>query len=257
MSPTLFWQVFRLQVVMTLRTPDTLHVFVTAPLYTTLFLAITEHADRRDLAGFAVLAPVLMSLWSMALMAGGELIGHERERGTLEAVVATPARYSSVIAARIAAVTLLSTLSLAEAWLVAWAGFGILVTIAHPALFLLGLLLTAAAMAGTAACVSALFVLAPSARILQNTLSFPFFLLGGVLVPVDYLPHWLQPASKAVFLSWSARVLRAAVSPGPSHGTTGALLAVVLLGLVGFAAGTLLIDRILRRVRVTGTLARM
>ncbi|MFF4486156.1 ABC transporter permease [Streptomyces sp. NPDC001544] len=257
MSPTLFWQVFRLQVLMTLRTPDTLHVFVTAPLYTCVFLAITEHAERRDLAGFAVLAPVLMSLWSMALMAGGELIGHERERGTLEAVVATPARYSTVVTARITAVTLLSTLSLAEAWLVAWAGFGITVTIARPLLFAVGVLLTALAMAGTASCVSALFVLAPSARILQNTLSFPFFLLGGVLVPVSVLPQWLQPASKAVFLSWSADVLRTAVGPAPDHGTAGGLLAVVLLGLAGHAAGTLLIDRILRRVRVTGTLARM
>ncbi|MFG2120205.1 ABC transporter permease [Streptomyces sp. NPDC048710] len=257
MTPALFWQVFRLQVLMTLRTPDTLHVFVTAPLYTCVFLAITEHADRRDLAGFAVLAPVLMSLWSMALMAGGELIGHERERGTLEAVVATPARYSAVVTARIAAVTVLSTLSLVEAWLVAWAGFGLVVTIAHPLLFVVGVLLTAAAMAGTASCVSALFVLAPSARILQNTLSFPFFLLGGVLVPVSYLPEWLRPAGKAVFLTWSADVLRDAMSPGPARDTTGGLLAVALLGLAGYAAGTLLIDRILRRVRVTGTLARM
>lgn len=60
-----------------------------------------------------------------------------------------------------------------------------------------------------------------------------------------------------MFLSWSADVLRAAVSPGPAHDATGGLVAVVLLGLAGYAAGTLLIDRILRRVRVTGTLARM
>ncbi|MFF8785663.1 ABC transporter permease [Streptomyces sp. NPDC015125] len=257
MNPTLFWQVFRLQVLMTVRTPDTLHVFVTAPLYTCVFLAITEHAERPDLAGFAVLAPVLMSLWSMALMAGGELIGKEREQGTLEAVVATPARYSAVVTARIAAVTVLSTLSLAEAWLVAWAGFGLVVTIAHPLLFLAVLLLSAAAMAGTASCVSALFVLAPSARILQNTLSFPFFLLSGVLVPISYLPDWLQPASKVVFLSWSADLLRAAISPGSARDTTGGLLAVLLLGLAGYAVGTLLIDRILRRARVTGTLARI
>ncbi len=119
------------------------------------------------------------------------------------------------------------------------------------------LLLSAAAMAGTASCVSALFVLAPSARILQNTLSFPFFLLSGVLVPISYLPGWLQPASKAVFLSWSANLLRAAVSPGSARDTTGGLLAVLLLGLAGYAVGTLLIDRILRRARVTGTLARI
>ena len=251
------WQVFRLQVLMTVRTPNTVHVFVTAPLYTCVFLAITEHAHRRDLAGFAVLAPVLMSLWSMALMAAGELISQERERGTLEAVIATPARYSAVVVARIAAVTALSTLSLGETWAVAYGGFGVAVTVAHPLAFAAGMLLSAAAMAGTATCLSALFVLAPSARILQNTLSFPFFLLGGVLVPVRYLPGWIQPASKAVFLSWSAGLLRATLSPTTLHGVTTSLLAIALLGLAGYATGTLLIDRILRRVRVTGTLAQM
>jgi ABC-2 type transport system permease protein len=86
---------------------------------------------------------------------------------------------------------------------------------------------------------------------------FPFFLLGGVLVPVRYLPGWIQPASKAVFLSWSAGLLRATLSPTTLHGVTTSLLAIALLGLAGYATGTLLIDRILRRVRVTGTLAQM
>ncbi|AVV44171.1 ABC transporter permease [Streptomyces sp. ID05-04B] len=249
------WTVFRLQALMTLRTPDIAHVFVTTPLYTLVFLSIQVHAGRPDLAGYAVLAPALMALWSMALQTAGELVSEERDRGTMEAVVAAPASYPAVVNVRIAAVTLFGALSFAEAWLVAYGVFGLTVRIEHPGLFLAAVLVSAFAMAGTASCVCALFVLAPSARVLQNALSFPFYLLGGVLVPVSHLPDWLRPLSEAVFLSWSARLLRAALDPAAPVRPAGALGAVALLGLAGALAGTLLIGRMLRRVTTTGTLA--
>ncbi len=249
------WTVFRFQLLMTLRTPDIAHVFVTTPLYTLVFLAIQVHAGRPDLAGYAVLAPALMALWAMALQTAGELISEERDRGTLEAIVATPARYPVVVNVRIAAVTLLSAVSFAEAWLVAYGVFGLTVRIEHPVLFLLGVLVSAGAMAGTASCISALFVLAPSARVLQNVLSFPFYLLGGVLVPVSFLPDWLRPLSHLVFLSWSARLLRDALDPADPARPAAALAAVAVLGLAGALTGTFLISRMLRRVQTTGTLA--
>ncbi|MEF2529715.1 MULTISPECIES: ABC transporter permease [Streptomyces] len=249
------WTVFRLQLLMTLRTPDIAHVFVTTPLYTLVFLAIQVHAGRTDLAGYAVLAPALMALWSMALQTAGELVSQERDRGTLEAMVAAPARYPLVVNVRIAAVTLFSALSFAEAWIVARVVFGLTIRIEHPALFLAGVLVSAVAMAGTAGCVSALFVLAPSARVLQNALSFPFYLLGGVLVPVSFLPEWLRPLSDLVFLSWSASLLRASLDPAAPTGQGTAIAAVAGLGLAGAATGTFLISRMLRRVKHTGTLA--
>ncbi|MFI8101240.1 ABC transporter permease [Streptomyces sp. NPDC086023] len=255
MSPLSLWTVFRLQLLMTLRTPDIAHVFVTTPLYTLVFLAIQVQAGRSDLAGYAVLAPALMALWSLALQCAGELVSQERDQGTLEAMAASPARYPLVVNVRIAAVTLLSALSFAEAWLVAYGVFGLTVRIEHPALFAVGVLVSAAAMAGTASCVSALFVLAPSARVLQNALSFPFYLLGGVLVPVSFLPEWLRPLSDVVFLSWSARLLRAALDPADPVEPLAALAAVAVLGLAGGLTGTYLIGRMLRRVRTTGTLA--
>nr|WSY53110.1 ABC transporter permease [Streptomyces sp. NBC_00886] len=251
----LLWSMFRLQVLMTLRTPDTAHVFVTTPLYTLVFMAITLHSDRHDLTGYAVLAPALMALWSMALQAAGELVNQERERGTLEAMMAAPASYPAVVNARIAAVATMSLLSFAEAWLVAYGVFGVVVEVLHPWLFTLCLLLTVAAMAGTASYVSAFFVLAPSARVLQNTLSYPFYLLGGVLVPVELLPHWIQPLSSPVFLSWSAGLLRATLTPGPVHDPVRGLAAIALLGVLGGVGGTTLMARMLRRVRRTGTLA--
>lgn len=254
--PTLIARMFGFQLLLTLRTPTTVQVLVSAPLYTVMFLSVTGHAGRHDLTAFAVLAPVLMSLWSMSLFAAGELVTGERDRGTLEGMLATPSAYHLVVVARILAVVTLSTVSFAESWLVARVAFGLTVGIARPALFVAAVLVSGIAMAGTASVLAALFVLAPSARILQNSLSFPFYLLSGVLVPLDRLPHWLHPIARLVFLSWSADLLRSGLGVSPSSGTAPAFAAVAVLGAVGFAVGGVLFRVVLHRVRHEGTLAR-
>jgi ABC-2 type transport system permease protein len=253
----LFWSAFRFQAALAVRSPDTVHVLVTAPLYTVVFLAISEHAGRADLAPYAVLAPVLMALWSLALLTASDLISRERSRGTLEAMVATPASFAVVVVGRITAVTTVSLVSFAESWLVAYLLFGRAVQVDHPVTLLCCLVLSALAMAGTASAISALYVLLPTARTLQNTLTYPFYLLGGILVPISYLPVWVQPLSKLVFLSWSADLLRSALSPQPVADELARLAAIAGLGAAGCAFGALMIHRILRRVRFTGTLARV
>ena len=253
----LFWSAFRFQAALAVRTPDTAHVLVTAPLYTIVFLAISEHAGRADLAPYSVLAPVLMSLWSLALLTASDLISRERSRGTLEAMVATPASFAVVLVGRISAVTTVSLVSFVESWLVAYLLFGRLVHVDHPVTLVCCLMLSALAMAGTASTISALYVLLPTARTVQNTLTYPFYLLGGILVPVSFLPVWIQPFSKLVFLSWSADLLRSSLSPKPVVDELFRLSAIAVLGAAGCALGAFLIRRILRRVRLTGTLARV
>ncbi|MGW3462713.1 hypothetical protein ACWDE9_25285 [Streptomyces olivaceoviridis] len=82
---------FRLQTTVLRRSPGDLQILATVPLYTLIFLAMTDHSDRPGLAARAVLAPVLMALWSMALFTAGDIIDRDRQQGTLEATVAAPA----------------------------------------------------------------------------------------------------------------------------------------------------------------------
>ena len=111
------------------------------------------------------------------------------------------------------------------------------------------------ATAGAATALSALFVLAPSARIVQNTLSFPMFLLGGVLVPVSFFPAWLETLSRVVYLSWASDLLRAAVGPEAVEHGAGRAAMVFLLGGVTLAFGLVFIHRFLRRAREVGALS--
>jgi ABC-2 type transport system permease protein len=244
---------FRVQLRTTHRELDHMMVLITVPLFTVVFLLIVQHAGRGDLTGHAVLAPVLIALWAMALNVSGELVEDERWGGTLELAVAAPARYGTVLVGRILAVTTLSLLSFAETLVVAWL-FGVRITIHHPGVFAATLAVTVVATAGTALIMSSVFVLARSARTFQNSLSYPFYVLGGVIVPVALLPDWLRPVTRVVFLSWSSDLLRDSVAPEPVEAAAARLGVIVVLGALGFVLGHRMLARILWKVRGSGEL---
>lgn len=99
-----------------------------------------------------------------------------------------------------------------------------------------------------------MFVLARTARTFQNTMNYPVYLLAGVVVPISFLPGWLQPFGRLLFLSWSGDLLRASLSPEPVGDLALRLAAVTALGAVGLYVGWAVLHLVLRRVRVLGTL---
>ena len=236
------------------RSPDRLMALVTAPMLTLVFLAIMLHAGRDDLASFAVLAPALLVLWQMALQTSGDTVDSERENGSLEALVVAPAPFSAVIGGRITAVTWVSLLGFGESWLVAALVFGVQVDIHHPAVFLAAVLATAYATAGSAVALAALFVRTRAARAFQNSLTYPFYVLGGVMVPVSFLPDWLEPVARLVFLSWASDLLRSSLEEAPVPDAALHIAMILLLGTVGAVVGGILIRRALTEVRQTGTI---
>ena len=249
------WAGFRVQLLVVRSDPDYVMPLVTVPMFTITFLAIMRHAGREDLSSYALLAPVLIALWALSLFSSGEVIAGDRWEGTLEPAIAAPARFAAVVLGRILAVTTIALVSFAEVALAAWLAFGVVIAVRHPLEFALTLVATAFAVSGTAVIMSAVFVLSRSPRTFQNSLSFPFYVLGGVLVPVAFLPDWLRPLSRVVFLSWSADLLRDSLARPPMDDVAVRVLIVVALGAVGFALGALLLWAILRRVRRDGSLA--
>jgi ABC-2 type transport system permease protein len=235
--------------------PDSLIPFFTAPLFTIVFMLVFKHAGRQDLTAYAAIAPVFIALWWLALFNSGWTITIERWNGTLEMLVASPSSFGAVVFGKIAATTAVGTVSFFEAWLVARLVFGTAVSIHHWGAFLLTVLATLGAMAGTAVGMAALFVLARNAVTFSNSASYPFYVLGGILVPVSLLPHWVRPLSDVVFLSWSADLLRATLRPAPIHRLWPHLGMVALLGACGYAVGLAALRVILVRVRKSGELS--
>jgi ABC-2 type transport system permease protein len=235
--------------------PDALIPLFTAPLFSIIFLTIVRHAGRHDLQPDALMAPVLMTLWWFALFQGGNLVTNDRWQQVLEPQLATPSPLGAIILGRIAAIMAVGLVGFFEVWAIGEVVFGISIPFDHPLVLAATLLATVFAMSGSAVSFAALFVLARNAYTFANSASFPFYLLGGVFVPVAVLPGWIQPVTKVVFMSWSADLLRASLKPGPVHDAPDRLAVVVALGVASFALGRGMLAVVLRRMRVTGELA--
>jgi ABC-2 type transport system permease protein len=234
--------------------PDAAIPFFTAPMFSVIFQMVFRHAGREDLTPYAAIAPVFIALWWLALFNSGWTITMERWNGTIEMLVAAPSSFAAVVFGRITTTTLIGVVSFVETWFVARVLFGTKITIYHPWAFYSTVVVTLFAMAGTAVAMASLFVLARNAVTFSNSASYPFYVLGGILVPVSFLPHWLRPVSAVVFLSWSADLMRAALRAAPMHEFAFRLAMVAALGLCGLLVGVYAMSVILTRVRGTGEL---
>ena len=136
---------------------------LTAPLFTIIFLAIVRNGDRHDLQPDALMAPVLMTLWWLALFQGGNLVTGDRWQGILEWALAAPVSLASVILGRITMIMSLGVFGFFEVWAVGEVVFGVGIPFEHPLELALTLLATIFAMAGTAVAFAALFVLTRNA----------------------------------------------------------------------------------------------
>ena len=89
---------------------------------------------------------------------------------------------------------------------------------------------------------SCLFVLTRAAPRIAEALTYPVFILGGLVVPLSLLPSWARPVSAGVPLRWGGELLRAASAGKPQElrawllllatTTAYALVARVLFGRV-------------------------
>ena len=235
--------------------PDALFPLFMTPFLALIFLMILDHAGRSDLSGYAIVAPVFIGLWWVSLMAAGGVISWDRWQGTLELMVAAPALLPLVVFGRILAVATVGLFAFVEVWVIAKLLYGVDFTIHHPLEFVVTLIASAMAMAATGLSMSALFVLARNAVTFLNSGSYPFFVLGGVLVPASFLPDWLEPLSSAVFLSWSADLLRASLAPGPVEGFGYRVAMVLALGAAALVVGSSLMTYFLLKVRRRGELS--
>ncbi|MFD5515495.1 ABC transporter permease [Streptomyces sp. NPDC127066] len=232
---------------------DYLIDLVRTPLLATVFLLLIRHNERPDLLANGLLAPVLMGVWSMAMLISGEVVDNDRWLGTLELQIAAPVDFARVVLSRVWVSTAISLLTVLEVAAVAILGFGTVPHVPHPGVFTVALLATAVATTGTATLMAALFVATRTARTFQNSLSYPVLLLGGVFTPLDRLPEWTHPVGRLIYLSWSSDLLRDALGPAAVTSVGWRTGVVLGLGLLTGAGGWFLLGRVVRLVRENGT----
>jgi ABC-2 type transport system permease protein len=194
----------------------------------------------------------MMGIWESVLFGSGGAVQQQRWAGTLELLVVAPRR----LAVKFLPITLASAVFGAYAVLatLVWciAVFRVDLRIAQPVPFLLAIAGVVAALGMMGLLLASTFVLLPNANALANMLSYPIWLLSGMLIAITALPGWLRGISTLLPTTWGARAVREAAVGGPVWPSLALCLAE---GLGCLALGVVQMGRMERRARAAATLA--
>jgi ABC-2 type transport system permease protein len=241
----------RVQLLISLRRLDDLQLLALVPFSAVLYLTMLAQTGRRDLAVVGVLASYVTSVWSLALYSGGDLIDQERYLGTFASLLVTPVSVARAMFGRVLAISLLGLVGLVEAGVVAVLFFHIDLGIDRPWLLAGSVVLLSAAMAGATYLFGAVFMLSANPRPWQNAMTYPAYVLGGVLAPLRVWPIWVRVPGRLFFLSWlmdlfavaTGRSAGAVLLPALAAGGLAVLTWLLAWGVLRWA---------IRRVQVTG-----
>jgi len=218
---------------------------------TTAFLVYRQNGDPNALV-YAGLGSAVMGTWSAIATTASSALQRERWSGTLELLVAAPTSFALVLVPITVAMATIGVYSLAATLVWGWLLFGIVVPVASPVLFAVGLVVTILAVAMFGFLLSVSVVRYRTAWALGNMLEYPGWLLCGFLVPVVLFPTWVTWVSWALPPTWGMEAMRQA-SAGDSPWF--ALAVCILLGLGYAAVAALLSGAVLRSARRHATLA--
>lgn len=236
----------RLQLTIARRSLDDFALLLLLPVYLAVFAVVLPTSDGNMVAR-VVLGPGLIGLWMMATFGAGEVIDRERWSGTLGLTVAAPAPLAVLVAGRVVASTMTGVAALLYVLVLAAVALPGSFTVASPGAFGVSLALTAVASAATAPALACVSVLYRNGDLIRNALTFPVYLLSGVVVPLELLPAPLQVLGRATFLYWGGQALRH--SAGGGGLAVEAAAALVALTAVAAVTSAVLLIRVDDRAR--------
>jgi ABC-2 type transport system permease protein len=194
------------------------HFVIFTVIVQPLVVALLAIYMLRDTEGFqaiyVIVGSAMTGLWSGTLFFSSFNIEFERWTGNLENIVGSPTHLATVIVGKTLANTTMSLSSMIFGYSLAALIFGYQLTIAHPLLFVVSLLLTVLALISFGLVIAPFMSVNLGANTWVNALEFPMYIVGGFLFPIILLPAWTTPISYVVSPYWAARALHATSSGG-------------------------------------------
>jgi ABC-2 type transport system permease protein len=173
-----------------------------------LAFAIRNPGDLRALVPGLLALTVLFGTSSMEAI----VIVFERRIGSLERLFLAPLRLPALLAGKLLGGMAFGLTVTLVVLVMSLAIFGARGT--NWLLLVLALLLSATAFSAMGAFVSVAVKEVFEAQTLANFIRFPMMFLGGVFVPLDAMPGWLQVVARLLPLTYSVEALRVALSGG-------------------------------------------
>jgi ABC-2 type transport system permease protein len=218
---------------------------------TTIFLIYRQNGRPSALVGAAVGASV-MGVWSAVSTTASASLQQERRQGTLELLVAAPARFSLIILPTTVAMATIGLYSLVATLAFGRLVFGIRLSFADPFGFVVSAVVTASAIGVVGFLQSVASVRYRSAWALGTAFELPVWLICGFLVPLSLLPSWVRPISWLLPPTWGVAAVRASALGGSPWGDIGWC---VVTASAYAAIGAMLSGRLLTSARSQATLA--
>jgi ABC-2 type transport system permease protein len=223
------------------------------PLFfaTTVFLMYREGGDEAALIAAAVGASV-MGVWSAVATTASTSLQQERRTGTLELLVAAPTPFPLVIVPMTLSMATIGLYSLVATLLWGRWAFGIPVSLADPAAFLVASVVTAIGISLMGFLLAVTAVRYRGAWALGTALELPVWLICGFLVPLSMLPSWVRPLSWVLPPTWGVAAVKGAALGGSPWGDIA--MCLLLSAVYGLVAAWLA-GRLVTSARANATLA--
>jgi ABC-2 type transport system permease protein len=215
----------------------------------------TISAEATQYFGFVVLGAITFSLVSTSTSALPSALEGTIGRGTLEAILGTPARLGAVCAG-LMGYGILWALLRAAILLAAAAALGAGVVWPHlpAALGLVGL--TMLPYVGLGLLLSSLILVFRTAGPLSTAVLTASMFLGGVYYPSQVIPTWVQGIARVIPLTYGLRAVRRIMLKGdPVASVAGEVQVLVLMAALSLLAGGIAFALALRKARRAGTLS--
>jgi ABC-2 type transport system permease protein len=205
---------------------------------------------------YVAIGNALQSLAYVSVFAVCNITGEEKNQGTIQNLLVSPASRFSVFVGRAMFQIVNGLATVVIAFIYAAFVFNVDFSSANLLGLALVILVTTFAMTGFGLMLSSLGLFLRTSMIIANVFLFIGLLVCGVNFPVSYLPEWLQPLSYAIPMTYGTEAARMAVA-GSSLGDISGLLGMeALVGFVVMFVGYLMFRGFEHLARSRGTLDR-
>ena len=219
--------------------------------FATVAFFVFRAGDSPRTLVYASLGAAVMGMWSATSTTAGGAMQRERWHGTLELLVGTPPHFALILLPITLAMSTIGIYSLAATLLYGHFLFGIDLEVVHPLQFAIAILGTVLSFGALGFVFAVTFVRFRAAWALGNLFEYPVWLIGGFLVPLVLLPHWVRPISWVLAPTWGMTAIREAAAGGAPLDD---LLLCLGLGALYLALGILLTNRALHSARANAAL---
>jgi ABC-2 type transport system permease protein len=214
---------------------NTIFVSLIQPVMFTLGIGMMfRTGGNPELIGAAALGSGLMGVWNSNVVASGRTLETERTQQTLDLLLVSPTPAFVVIAGKALFNALLSLVSIALSYVSCILVFHITPSVENPALFALVVIGLALSVWAMGLVMASGFLLSPNNRRMIELLNYPFYLLGGFVVPLSSLPYPVRIVGRLIPLSWASEALGASADYSSGAVTQPAISLAVLFILAGF-----------------------